>query len=266
MLKGTGKVLRYTTGVLCLVSWSQARAELILPMHNYPLGRDVVTHGFQVYPGVSVDVNEQNISLAVKPSGDLFFVPRLATVEATDKEVSIAANCSAVETELKSELLLSESRLTLIELLANSRTLLTSLIQTNNSATGSCIQNTSLASSQAELVDKLKNDMIAVKADVQAAKGEFNTCKELAASPADCDTDKQNLADALSKFNSLNVSITTEDAKLTNYRQAKAGSCAEADASAGQITKLTATINDTSKDIADLQDEVIGYIDSMGKD
>ncbi|HYX36328.1 MAG TPA: hypothetical protein VE954_24755 [Oligoflexus sp.] len=183
-------------------------------------------------------------------------------IRASAEEVSMAANCTAVETELAGESLLAESRLWLIKQLGSSQDLLASVIETNNKAAAVCSQKTTQTASQTEIVTASSSALIDSRVRVQTVKDEWSNCCRIRGGPVKCDAEKKALDGALAEYASLRSDERAAVERLNILKQDQFSSCAEADAkavaNAAHIANLTKTVKDTSKEIADLDDELIG--------
>lgn len=261
-IKNKNTLLGISMGLGLTLLSAQAHA-LSLPMYNYPLPAGVDTKGYQVFTGVNVDVDMKNIALAVKPSGDIYYVPEIATVEMSGRTISIGANCSAVDSELESERVLASTRLNLIKQLESSQTLIVALLADSNKQTGLCIENTALSASYTEIVNGFTGKLITARGDFQSAKSAFERCKLVSGEPA-CNAEKNQMVTALDALDKVYADLTTADGKLNGALTQKARACAQADAAGARLANVTSTINSILGQVAEIQSKVSGTIDLFG--
>lgn len=258
---------RTTVAKLLAMSWlglgaSSAMAQLALPMENYPLNPGVKTGGYEVLQGVLVDVNERNMSLAVQSTDDLFYVPAFATTEMSDKSLSVGANCGAVEAELESERALAGTKLRLVRVLQNNEDLLEELIAESAAAAGRCIRDTASASSAAASVTGLQTRLVEQSGALRSKRTELQTCNLV--TPGECTELAGEVTDLAVEVQETSNQLITAQDKETLANSQKARSCAEQTAAARQATELTTLVNDIRREVSNIEDDVIGTIDSYG--
>ncbi len=197
------------TAAAVLALSSQALGQVSLPMQNYRLNPGTKTLGYDVLQGVTVDINQRDMRLAVKPTKELFYIPEAGTVTESGFSRSVAANCPAVQIAKDNETIIARAGQNIINTLERITATYDQQTQLYDQALLECSNANAKKAEQDALVLIFQTTLVEKSTALTTARGELQTCNLV--TPGECDslvTDVRNLA----------VEVTKASTELTNSR------------------------------------------------
>lgn len=259
------ELIRYSYIAISIFGLSCAQnafGELLLPMYNYRLPSGVSASGSKLYAGVSVEA--VNGKMNIKPSTVIFYEPELAEVKATDFSVSVAANCSAVEVELESELTLAKTRNSLIQMLAPNKVNLERLVTDQAKAASECSANGILEEAKRVAFEAARASLVQASSDLNESRNNLSTCRLIHPSGPDCDEFAKDLQQKAQNIQNATQVLNELSRDYSNIRSNKAQTCSEANRMFMNIQEMTQSINSLNKTIAELEGQVSSKIVNFG--
>jgi hypothetical protein len=239
-------------------------AQQTLPMWSYPLPAGVNTLGYELLPAVTVDTNQSKMSLAIKPTQDIYYVPAMATTEVSGVSLSVAANCSAVQSALNSEATIARVADSVISQLNVFQAQYDKALPTVAKLQDDCNTLTAEFEGKRAEITEAQTVLVTKSGDLTAKRTELQTCNLI--TPGQCTELQSEVTSLISEIQGLSTKVSGFQTALGPLAGKKAQTCSAYDSANRSLLSLLASIVAAKAQLDTLDSGVSSKVSSFGEE